>query len=112
MIFNIYLMQQISFGASDDGMIIGVILVMISCRSYLVQFVLLQVSAAFFLFPSEVEVEVSFRSTVLVSSGSSSSSSSLFVFLDTSDTLAMFLCHRTLILLNNLKTGELDLKGL
>ena len=102
-------MQQISFGASDDGMIIGVILVMISCRSYLVQFVLLQVSAAFFLFPSEVEVEVSFTSTFLVSS---SSSSFLFVFLDTSDTLAMFLCHRTLILLNNLKTGELDLEGL
>ena len=103
-------MQQISFGASDDGMIIGVILVMISCRSYLVQFVLLQVSAAFFLFPSEVEVEVSFTQHSLFLLHSSSSS--LFVFLDTSDTLAMFLCHRTLILLNNLKTGELDLEGL
>ena len=66
-------------------------------------------SAAFFLFPSEVEVEVSFMSTFLVSS---SSYGSLFVFLDTSDTLAMFLCHRALILLNNPKTGELDLEGL
>ena len=36
----------------------------------------------------------------------------VYIFLDTSDTLAMFLCHRTLILLNNLKTGELDLEGL
>ena len=68
-------MQQISFGASDDGMIIGMILAMINCRSYLVQPIVLQVSAAFFLFPSEVEVEVSFTSTFLVSSLSSSSSS-------------------------------------
>ena len=51
-------MKQISVGASDDGMIIGVILVVISCRLYLVQPIVLQVSAAFFLFPSEVEVEV------------------------------------------------------
>ena len=36
----------------------------------------------------------------------------VYIFLDTSNTLAMFLCHRTLILLNNLKTGELDLEGL